>query len=155
VLRASSGGALWTGPVAGLMPLLRRATVVTPNVPEAEALAGRAIRALAEAAAVAAALCADGLAAVFLKGGHLPAAGGADAGEVTDLLLVAGGRERRFSRARIAGQSPRGTGCALATALAIHLGDGLALEEAAGRAGDWLAERIACAIDLGGERQLS
>jgi hydroxymethylpyrimidine/phosphomethylpyrimidine kinase len=155
VLRASSGGALWAGPASGLLPLLRRATVATPNIPEAEALTGQAIRTLDEAAAAAAALCAAGVRAVFLKGGHLPAAAAAaeDAG-VTDILL-ADGHERRLSRPRIAGASPRGTGCALATALAVHLGEGLPLEEAAARAADWLADQIANAIDLGGERQLS
>jgi len=155
VLRASSGGALWAGPAASLVPLLRRATVATPNVPEAEALTGRAIRSLGDAAAAAAALCEDGVGAVFLKGGHLPPPAGAEpSAEVTDILFAAG-RERRFSRARIPGASPRGTGCALATALAILLGDGRPLEEAAAGAADWLAERIAGAIDLGGELQLS
>lgn len=151
VLSASHGGRLWAGPPDAMLPLLARATVATPNVPEAEALSGLAIRTPVEAGRAARALLDAGLAAVLLKGGHLPESEGA--GLVTDLLVTKDG-ERRFSRARVAGTSPRGTGCALATALAVHLAAGLPLDEAARQAMDWLAERIAAAVDVAGERQL-
>jgi hydroxymethylpyrimidine/phosphomethylpyrimidine kinase len=169
VLKASSGGALWVGPTAellpGLLPLLRRATIVTPNVFEAEALTGRSmgsIGSIADAAAAAGDLRAAGVAAVLVKGGHLGGhmGGGrvgaslAESGAVTD-ILVTGAGEWRFSRPRIPGPSPRGTGCALATALAIELGGGLPLDEAVGRATAWLAARIAGAVELDGQRHLS
>ena len=71
VLAASSGGALWQGPLEALWPVLRRATLVTPNAPEAAALTGRPVETLADARAAAAALRAAGIAAVLIKGGHL------------------------------------------------------------------------------------
>jgi len=150
VLRASSGGALWAGPADGLLPLLRRATLATPNAPEAEALTGRGIETVPDAERAAADLRAAGVAAVLLKGGHLP---GTTGKEVTDILATAADT-RRFSRAYIPGRSPRGTGCALATALAVELGGGATLADAVQRATDWLAARIAAAADVAGEQQL-
>jgi hydroxymethylpyrimidine/phosphomethylpyrimidine kinase len=149
VMNASSGGALWLGPPDALMALLRRATVATPNADEAAALWGRAIGTTMDAAAAARALRDAGIAAVLLKGGHVPGSGD----DVVD-LLVDGSGERRFAHPRVPGRVPRGTGCALATALAVHLAAGLALREAAARATDWLAARIAAAVDVGDERHL-
>jgi hydroxymethylpyrimidine/phosphomethylpyrimidine kinase len=159
VLSASHGGPLWSGPPGGLMPLLRRATLATPNVPEAEALSGLAVTTLPEAERAARWLRQAGLAAVLLKGGHLPAGRVGDSGDLVTDILATGDGERRFGRPRLPGVSPRGTGCALATALAVQLAAGLPLEEATARAGDWLAERIAAAVSLdldgSGDRQLS
>jgi hydroxymethylpyrimidine/phosphomethylpyrimidine kinase len=151
VLASSRGGPLWTGAPCDLLPLLRRATVVTPNAPEGAALAARPVATAADAEAAARELVARaGLAAVLLKGGHL--ADEAD-GRVVD-LLVTGAGTARLAHARVAGPSPRGTGCALATALAITLGRGEALEPAAARAGAWLAGQIARAVTVAGERRL-
>ena len=151
VLVASSGGALWEGPLDRLGPLLRRATLVTPNAPEAAALAGRPVRTLPDAAAVAAQLCASGIAAVLVKGGHLDDVG---AGEVvTDLLATPRG-QRSYQRRRAPGPGPRGTGCALATAVAVGLATGLSLELAIGEATTWLADRISRAVEQDGERRL-
>jgi hydroxymethylpyrimidine/phosphomethylpyrimidine kinase len=149
VLMASSGGPLWEGPLDRLGPLLRRATLVTPNAPEAAALAGRPVRTLSDAAAVAAELCALGIAAVLVKGGHL------EPGDevVTDLLATAQG-QRSYRRRRAPGPSPRGTGCALATAVAVGLASGLSLEVAVGEATTWLADRISRAGEQDGERRL-
>jgi hydroxymethylpyrimidine/phosphomethylpyrimidine kinase len=151
VLRASRGGGpLWAGPPGALLALLRRATVATPNIPEAEALTGLAIGTIDDVGAAAAALRAAGVPAVLVKGGHLT--GGGDL--VTDLLLTSAG-ERRYARPRVPGPSPRGTGCALATALAVQMASGRPLDEAVARATEWLAERIAAAVDVGDERHLS
>ena len=151
VLAASSGGALWQGPLAALRPVLRRATLVTPNAPEAAALSGRCIETLDDARAAAAALRAAGIAAVLVKGGHL---GETTDGTVTDLLVTSDG-ERRFARPRSAGPSPRGTGCALSTAIAVELASGRPLAAAVERATDWLAARIAGAVERDGARRLS
>jgi hydroxymethylpyrimidine/phosphomethylpyrimidine kinase len=59
-----------------------------------------------------------------------------------------------MSRRRVAGPSPRGTGCALATAIAVELALGAALRDAVEAAGDWLARAIAAARDVRGERRL-
>jgi hydroxymethylpyrimidine/phosphomethylpyrimidine kinase len=149
VLYASGGGALWADPPSALLPLLRRAALVTPNAVEATALSGVSVETLADAAVAARAMRGAGIAAVLIKGGHL--ADGGDA--VTDLLATVGG-EQRFSRRRLPGPSPRGTGCALATAIAVELASNRSLNQAVERAGDWLGGRIAAAVDVAGERHL-
>jgi len=151
VLATSRGGALWAGPPRGLLPLLRRATLCTPNALEAAALTGGPVATADDAEGVGRQLIeGDGLGAVLVKGGHL-----ATPDEmVADVLVTAAG-STRFFRARVAGPSPRGTGCALASAIAVMLGRGHGLEEAVRDAGDWLAELIAAPIVVGDERHLS
>jgi len=115
VLASSRGGALFRGAASELLPLLRRATLVTPNAAEAAALCGLPVTSAAEAAAAARALAARGVAAVLVKGGHL---GDRNLAEpVTDTLL-AGAELHHLAHARVGGGDVRGTGCALATALA-------------------------------------
>jgi hydroxymethylpyrimidine kinase/phosphomethylpyrimidine kinase len=161
VLASSRGGALFRGAPAELLPLLRRATLVTPNAAEAEALSGLPVTGLDEASAAARALVAAGLAAVLVKGGHLGDAAlpvtdtrlaGASA-LVTD-TLVAGAELHRLSHPRVGSGDVRGTGCALATALAVHLGRGAPLLEATRAATEWLTRALAAAVDVGGERHL-
>jgi hydroxymethylpyrimidine/phosphomethylpyrimidine kinase len=152
VLASSRGGPLWAGAPRDLLPLLRRATVVTPNALEGAALAGRPVTTAGEAEGAARELVArEGLAAVLLKGGHLSDAEAA--GRMIDLLVTRAGTER-LAHARVAGPSPRGTGCALATALAVALARGEALEPAVAWAGEWLAGQIAAAVTVAGERHL-
>ena len=151
VLAASSGGALWQGPLDALWPVLRRATLVTPNALEAAALSGRRIDSLDDARAAAAALRAAGIVGVLLKGGHLQAT---PDGTITDVLVSAEG-ERLFTRRRSAGPSPRGTGCALSTAIAVGLASGHPLAAAVDRATQWLAARIASAVERDGALRLS
>ena len=57
--------------------------------------------------------------------------------------------------ARVPGPSPRGTGCALATAIAVELARGQGLTEAVGTAKEWLGAMIEGAAMVGGERRLS
>jgi len=149
VLASSRGGALFRGAAAELLPLLRRATLVTPNAAEAEALSGLPVTNAAEAAAAAWGLAARGVAAVLVKGGHL----GRAAEPVTDTLL-ADDELHRLAHARVAGGDVRGTGCALATALAVHLGRGATPLAAAEAATEWLTRALAAAVDVGGERHL-
>ena len=156
VLNATSGGALWNGPATGILDLLRRATLATPNAHEAAALLGREVATVADAALAARELHRAGIAAVLVKGGHLAGAA-ADGDAVTDVLVSARG-ERRFARPRRApgplGASPRGTGCALASAIAVGLAAGNPLEDAIQTATDWLATRIAAATAADGEWRL-
>ena len=106
--------------------LLPLATVVTPNVPEAEVLAGAKVRDLEGMRAAAAAILALGVPAVLLKGGHLP-------GErLYDLLATPAGMEV-FESAHIDTVHTHGTGCTLASAIATGLAQGLALREAVAR----------------------
>jgi hydroxymethylpyrimidine kinase/phosphomethylpyrimidine kinase len=109
------------------LPALRRifplCTLVTPNIPEAEALAGMRIRSDSDRR-LAAGLIADmGSAAVLLKGGHARSA------EVRDLLFD-GRVFTEFVAPRIRTRATHGTGCTLAAAIAAHLALGRNLEEA-------------------------
>lgn len=130
VLRASDGGDLGATP-QGLGPLLAIATLVTPNRAEALALVGRAAPTTGDE------LAADlgrrfPTTAVLLKDGH-----GTDPTRVVDRLLL-GPRTTTYARPRIPGPDPRGTGCALATAIATHLARGAPLERAVADAIAWL-----------------
>lgn len=147
VLAASSGGALFSGDPALLTALGRMATLVTPNAIEAEALSGVTIRDLSDATTAALALRDRGCRAVLVKGGHLTGT------EAVDVLVSAAG-ERRFQVSRVAGPSPRGTGCALATAVAVGLGRGLPLEQAISEAKNWMRAAIAGALRVGDEWHL-
>ncbi len=124
--------------------LLPRAFLLTPNLPEAEALLGGAIPDLEAMRRAAAALQRAGATNVLLKGGHLPGP------EVHDLLLMADGRERVFSGRRIDTTSTHGTGCTLASAIAAGIAAGLGVEVAVARARDYLRRAITLAPGLGG-----
>jgi hydroxymethylpyrimidine/phosphomethylpyrimidine kinase len=164
VLATSRGGALWQGAPRALLPLLRRATLVTPNSIEAAALTERPVVTAEDAEASGRRLIeVEQLRAVLVKGGHLGGdLGGHLAGDfaqragiVVDVLVTASGAER-FSRARSPGPGPRGTGCALASAIAVKLGSGRTLSEAVREAGTWLARLIAApVVTVGDERHLS
>ena len=100
--------------------LLKGATVLTPNLPEAELLLGREIpdrQAMREAAAD---LLAAGARGVLLKGGHLE--DGAD--DVMDLFAGADGERREFVHPRLP-RDAHGTGCTLAAAVAANLCRGM------------------------------
>jgi hydroxymethylpyrimidine/phosphomethylpyrimidine kinase len=150
VLASTRGGALWGGTAEELLPLLRRATLVTPNAREAEALTGVPVHDPDGAARAAGVLVERGVQAVLVKGGHL----GGPSDPVTDLLLTTEGL-RRLEHPRVSGGDVRGTGCALATAIAVELGRGLGLAAAVEAATAWLSNAIAAAVDVGGERHLS
>lgn len=122
--------------------LVPRASVLTPNLPEAEALSGRRIADASDMAEAGRALIALGANAVLMKGGHLEGA------EVTD-LLVTGKGILRFSHPRRATRSTHGTGCTLASAIATGLAQGMVLEAAVERAIDFVIAAIAQAPGLG------
>jgi hydroxymethylpyrimidine kinase/phosphomethylpyrimidine kinase len=160
VLATSRGGPLWAGAPATLLPLLRRATLVTPNAVEAAALAGRRVATVAEAEAAGRHLVeVEGLQAVLVKGGHLADSDvnsrpPVDSGSSLIDLLVNSTGTMRYPHRRAPGPSPRGTGCALATAIAVELGRGRPLAEAVQAAIDWLVASIAAATNVGDERHL-
>jgi hydroxymethylpyrimidine/phosphomethylpyrimidine kinase len=142
----ATGGARLLAPdaIAVLIArLLPRATLLTPNVPEAEALTGLAIGDLASMQRAAEALLRRGAPAVLLKGGHLP-------GEtLTDLLATRAGTEA-FAGARIASRHTHGTGCTLASAIATGLAQGMALRDAVVQARAYVRAAIAAAPGYGG-----
>jgi hydroxymethylpyrimidine/phosphomethylpyrimidine kinase len=137
--------------------LLPRVRVVTPNVPEAEALSGRRIASMDDARHAARQIHKMGAAAVIITGGHAPpttneVSGTAD-GDVIDLLFD--GREfHEFRVPRVAGRPTHGTGCAFASAVACGLALGRDLPEAARRAQQYVAGAIAHAPQIGTGRAL-
>jgi len=146
VLRASSGDSLYDGDRDAILALARRATLLTPNLAEAAWLLDRPVRSESDAREAARALRALSISAVLVKGGHLE-------GDATDVLLSPAG-ESLFSSPRIAGPSPRGTGCALATAIAVGLARGDPLDHAVAAAKTWLTGQISSARAVGDERHL-
>jgi hydroxymethylpyrimidine/phosphomethylpyrimidine kinase len=138
VLSASAGGELLdaAGRAALIEWLLPRATLITPNIPEAAALlASASARSEEELLRQGAALLALGPEAVLLKGGHGSGA------EATDWLFRAGEPVRPLAAARIAA-TRRGTGCALAAAIAAGLATGLELHAACARAKQHVTELL-------------
>ena len=147
VLVSSSGHELLE--VEGHTPLIRRlmplCALVTPNAPEAELITGIRITEEAHLHQAADRMLLMGQAAVFLTGGHLPG------DVVVDLLRTADGLERRFEAPRWP-ESPHGTGCALASAIAAGLAHGYTLESAVERAHAFVHAAIPAAARLGSGR---
>jgi len=123
--------------------LLPLAAVITPNLPEAEVLLGRAIPDAAAMPAAASDLLALGARAVLLKGGHLSGA------RLVDILATPDGTTH-FEDARIETRHTHGTGCTLASAIAAGLAQGMALGDAVGRARAYVRAAILAAPGYGG-----
>jgi len=131
--------------------LLPRARVVTPNIPEAEALSGRPIRSMDDEREAARRIHDMGAAAVIITGGHGwdEATGLAAAGlKVVDLLFDGHGF-REFLAPRVDSRHTHGTGCTYASAVAAGLALGQELPEAAARAQQYVAGAIAHAPGIG------
>ncbi|MBI5631777.1 MAG: bifunctional hydroxymethylpyrimidine kinase/phosphomethylpyrimidine kinase [Elusimicrobia bacterium] len=122
--------------------LLPLAGIVTPNLPEAEALIGRRIIGAAAMRAAARSIVAFGPRAVLLKGGHTRGARCKD-------ILFDRVRFLTLDGPRINSRHTHGTGCTLSAALAAYLALGLNLREAALRAKDYVAGAICAAPGLG------
>lgn len=144
VMVATSGDRLQSAEALAALRtrLLPRATVITPNIPEAELLLGRRITDEAGQREAAQALLETGAEAVLVKGGHLP-------GDwVTDLLATRQGMVA-IGGPRIESTSTHGTGCTLASAIAAGLAQGMALEAAIRRARAYVSAAILAAPGLG------
>lgn len=122
--------------------LLPLASVVTPNIPEAEILADGRIEGEADMADAARAIAAACGSAVLVKGGH----GTADA---NDLLVTPDGFELWLRGERIDTKNTHGTGCTLSSAIACGLAQGLPVEEAVRRAKRYVTGAIAHDVHLG------
>lgn len=122
--------------------LLPRATIITPNLPEAEILSGRRIASVDAMIEAGKAILQIGAKAVLMKGGHL-------AGEyVTDILISQSGF-RRFDGERYVTRHTHGTGCTLSSAIAAGLAQDLVLEAAVERARRYVRLAIHHAPQLG------
>src|SRR6202045_613410 len=124
VMKSSSGTELLDA--AGIKylvtELLKRSTVITPNVPEAEILAGMEIKDLAGMEAAARKIVEMGAHAVIVKGGHMERA--------IDVLFD-GEKITLLGGDRVKADNYHGTGCTFASTIAAQLASGRGLTEAA------------------------
>lgn len=128
--------------------LLPRATLITPNRPEAAVLAQLTDAGDVPAEELAARILDRGAQAVLIKDGHNRAA------ECRDVLVTADGEVAEFRHERLPGRF-HGTGCALSAAICALLARGESREDAVRQAGNWLARQIAAArMPLAGDLAL-
>jgi hydroxymethylpyrimidine/phosphomethylpyrimidine kinase len=126
--------------------LLPRAAVLTPNIPEAEALTGRTIASVEDMRAAALDLLTLGPRAVLVKGGHREGA------TVTDLLAYedeGAVKVETFRSRRIDTRHTHGTGCTLASAIAAGLAQDMDLVSAVRRARAYVLKALKTAPGLG------
>src|SRR3989442_406438 len=122
--------------------LLPLAEVVTPNIPEAEVLAGGPIRTRDDRLAAARAIMELGAHAVVIKGGH------SQDDPIVDLLVDSQG-VHEYRAARILTTSTHGTGCTFSAAITAGLAAGLDLPHAVAEARDYLSRALASPPGLG------
>ena len=118
------------------------ATVVTPNIYEAEHLTGLSIQNLDQAKEAAKHLMELGCGAVLIKGGHL------ESNQATDVLYD-GAEIHVFSEERIDTENTHGTGCTYASAIAAHLGHDRSLVDAVAHAKRYITGAIRHSPDIG------
>jgi hydroxymethylpyrimidine kinase/phosphomethylpyrimidine kinase len=153
VLIASSGARLLDEEGEGALRsrLLPIARVITPNIPEAEALGGIEIDGPAAMRAAARALRRLGARAVVIKGGH-GFAGGKGASESSVIDLLFDGRSFvEFAARRIGGGGAHGTGCAFSAAITARLACGDDLEAAVRKAKAYVTRALRGRFVLSGQ----
>ena len=121
--------------------LLPIATIVTPNIPEAEVLAGIEIHDEAGMIRAAEKIGKEYSCSVLLKGGH-------SINDANDLLYQKG-EYRWFKGKRINNPNTHGTGCTLSSAIASNLAKGYDLETSVQKAKDYISGALAYMLDLG------
>lgn len=121
--------------------LIPRATLVTPNIPEAEALSGIHIESPSDLREAAIRIHRLGCGAVLIKGGHLK-------GDAVDVLFD-GDSFSRYTAARIDSRNTHGTGCTYSAAIAANLARGLLLKKSIQVAKKYVTQAIGESFDLG------
>jgi hydroxymethylpyrimidine/phosphomethylpyrimidine kinase len=144
VMIATSGDTLTSDEAVAAMKaeLVPRALVVTPNIPEAEVLAGISITGHDDQRAAAKRIVELGAAAAIVKGGHL------DTDPIIDLLYDGSGFFA-LPVQRVDARSTHGTGCTFAAAIAAQLALGAGLKEATRAAQQYVAGALRSAPSLG------
>jgi hydroxymethylpyrimidine/phosphomethylpyrimidine kinase len=145
VMVATSGSELMKTNAISVLTreLLPLATLVTPNIPEAEVLSGMSVQSKEDMEHVAKMIGDTYGCAVLLKGGH-------SINDAND-LLYADGNCKWFSGKRINNPNTHGTGCTLSSAIASNLAKGYDLESSIQRAKDYISGALAAMLDLGAE----
>ncbi len=146
VMVATSGSSLMETEALSTLKrvLFPLAALITPNIPEAEILAGRPIRDEGEMEAAAQQIHAAYGCGVLLKGGHR-------VNDANDLLCTEQGQQW-FRGRRIDNPNTHGTGCTLSSAIAANLAKGYGLEAAIRRAKAYLSGALSAMLDLGAGR---
>ena len=117
------------------------AAIITPNIPEAEALSGIRVRAKEDMERVARLIGDTYGCAVLIKGGH-------SVSDAND-LLYGKGSFKWFCGKRIDNPNTHGTGCTLSSAIASNLAKGYDLEASVRRAKEYISGALAAMLDLG------
>lgn len=145
VMVATSGSRLMDEGVEGVLvkELFPLAGIVTPNIPEAEVLAGGAIRTKRDMEAAARLIASMTPGAVLVKGGH-----GIEGGSCDDLLLHEGD-SIWIPGVRIDTTNTHGTGCTLSSAIACGLASGAGMYDAVAAAKDYVAKALSSGLALG------
>lgn len=143
VMVATSGDSLLSEDAVDTLQncLFPLATVVTPNIPEAQILAGILIENAADIEAAAKYISQTHGCAALLKGGH-------DIHDANDFLF-AEGTGRWFRGTRIDNPNTHGTGCTLSSAIAANLAKGFDLPASVQRAKDYLSGALGAMLSLG------
>ena len=143
VMIATSGSALIKTDAVKMLTerIFPIATVITPNIPEAQALSGLDIKNKDEMQKAAEKIFGEFGCAVLLKGGH-------SVSDADDLLYCEKGFEW-FDGKRIDNPNTHGTGCTLSSAIASNLAKGFSLSESIGRAKEYISGALAAQLDLG------
>ena len=143
VMVASSGSALMKSEAVRALTeeLLPVASLVTPNIPEAQVLSGMIIESKEDMSTAAKQISDSCHCAVLLKGGH-------SINDAND-LLYANGELVWFEGKRIDNPNTHGTGCTLSSAIASNLAKGFSLAESVKRAKDYISGALAAKLDLG------
>lgn len=121
--------------------LLPLATVLTPNIPEAEVLSGMAIRTPDDMVAAAKAISEQYHCAVLCKGGH-------QLNDANDLLWR-NGTAKWFNGKRIDNPNTHGAGCTLSSAIASNLAKGYDLDTSVQKAKNYISGALGAMLDLG------
>ena len=143
VMVATSGSKLITDEALSVLKeyLLPIASVVTPNIPEAEILTGMTIQNEADMIQAAKNISETYHCAVLCKGGH-------SINDAND-LLYSDGNYRWFYGKRINNPNTHGTGCTLSSAIAANLAKGYNLETSVERAKNYISGALSAMLDLG------
>ncbi len=144
VMVATSGARLISEDALGVLTteLFALASVITPNIPEAEILSGRPIEGKADQEDVARVLADRFGCAVLVKGGH-------GLNDANDVLAQPACPARWFEALRIDNPNTHGTGCTLSSAIACGLALGHSLEDSVSAAKQYLSGALAAGLDLG------
>jgi hydroxymethylpyrimidine/phosphomethylpyrimidine kinase len=124
--------------------LIPRATVVTPNLPEASVLIGAEITDRAGMQAAADVLLLLGAQVVMVKGGHLP-----EHENAADLVVAKDGEPLWLEAPRIQARHTHGTGCVLSAAITAELARGMEPVDACVAAKQFVTRAIAAGVELG------